>query len=114
MPDTRPPAEQWPVLQPSYCPTCQTTADVVFIGPATTLTGTQVNVWRCRACPADFTIAITHWPVLDGPDCPYCDSTATAWAALEPDQGGDLWTCPRGHEFVLTPEGLIILPEDAP
>ncbi|XVQ08117.1 hypothetical protein ACQP1W_36945 [Spirillospora sp. CA-255316] len=109
----QPPAEHWPLLTPPDCPTCQRPADVVFIGPATALDGPEVNVWRCRACPADWTIPVTHWPVLDGPGCPNCQSTVTCWAALDLDQWGDLWVCEHGREFTLTPEGLIILPEDA-
>ncbi len=60
--------------------------------------------WRCRACPADFSIPAVRWPVLDGPDCPSCRTEVTCWAALAPDALGDLWTCEHGHEFVLTPE----------
>ncbi|GLZ09610.1 hypothetical protein Acsp03_70760 [Actinomadura sp. NBRC 104412] len=108
----RPPAEQWPVLGGPDCPTCQRWTEVTFIAPTTTLDGTDLNTWHCRACRTDWAIPITRWPVLDGPGCPTCHSTATCWAALDPDQGGDLWLCEHGHEFVLTPEGLIILPED--
>lgn len=108
-----PPVEQWPLFTPPDCPTCQCPADVAWIGPATLADGAQVNVWRCRACPADWHIPVTRWPVQDGPDCPYCRTEVTCWAALAPDHTGDLWTCQHGHEFVLTPEGLIILPEDA-
>lgn len=113
MAHTYPPAEQWPVVQEPDCPTCQTTSQVVFIGPATFLDGGEANVWHCRACPADWAIPITRWPVNDGPDCPYCDRPGTVWAALAPDDLGDLWVCEHAHEFVLTPEGLIILPEEA-
>ncbi|MEU9870679.1 hypothetical protein AB0C87_22815 [Actinomadura sp. NPDC048021] len=108
-----PPPDQWPVLAPPDCPTCQRTADVAWIGPATLANGAEVNVWRCRACPADWTIPVTHWPVTGGPDCPSCLTEVTCWAALAPDTPGDLWTCEHGHEFILTAEGLIILPEDA-
>ncbi|GLZ14186.1 hypothetical protein Acsp04_44210 [Actinomadura sp. NBRC 104425] len=111
--EPRPLAEQWPLLTAPDCPTCQRPADVVFIGPATTCDGTEVNVWHCRTCPADWAIPVTHWPVQDGPDCPYCLTPATCWAAIDPDNAGDLWTCQNGHEFTLTPEGLIILPGDA-
>ncbi|KAB2347257.1 hypothetical protein [Actinomadura rudentiformis] len=110
MADIFPPVDQWPVLQPPDCPTCQATTGVVFIGPADRIDGGTVNLWHCRACPADWTTPITHWPVLDGPDCPYCNSTDTCWAAIAPDHRGDLWTCPQDHEFVLTPEGIVITP----
>ncbi|GGT58137.1 hypothetical protein [Actinomadura citrea] len=108
-----PPVEQWPVLAAPDCPTCQCPADVAWIGPATSATGTEANVWHCRSCRAEIYVPVTHWPVLDGPDCPYCRTVVTCWAALALDIPGDLWTCEHGHEFVLTPEGLIILPEDA-
>lgn len=111
-PDT-PPVEQWPLLAAPDCPTCQRPTEVAWIGPATLADGAEVNVWRCRACPADFSIPAVYWPVLDGPDCPHCHTEVTCWAALAPDALGDLWTCEHGHEFVLTPEGLIVLPEDA-
>ncbi|GAA2631032.1 hypothetical protein SMC26_23695 [Actinomadura fulvescens] len=107
-----PPADQWPVLNAPDCPTCQTTTDVVFIGPADRIDGGQVNVWHCRTCPADWTIPVTHWPVTSGPACPYCHTAVTCWAAIEPDQLGDLWLCEHGHEYVLTPEGLVITPGD--
>ncbi|GLZ05279.1 hypothetical protein Acsp03_27450 [Actinomadura sp. NBRC 104412] len=105
-----PPAEQWPLLTGPDCPRCDRPTDVEWIGSATSLDGTEVSVWHCHACPADWTIRTTLWPVLDGPDCPTCDRPGTVWAALDPDEGGDLWICPDGHEFTLTPEGLIILP----
>jgi hypothetical protein len=114
-PAALPPVEQWPMVTPPDCPTCQRPTDVVWIGPATFGTGTdgaEVNVWRCRACPADWFIPVTYWPVLDGPACPYCRTEVTCWAALALDHGGDLWTCEHGHEFALTPEGLIIPAED--
>lgn len=112
-PQDFPPVEQWPMVSPPDCPRGQHHADVVWIGPATYQDGAEVNVWRCRVCRHDWPIRITRWPVEDGPDCPYCRTEDTCWAALAPDTSGDLWTCGNGHEFVLTPEGLIILPEDA-
>ncbi|WP_207945051.1 hypothetical protein, partial [Actinomadura rubrisoli] len=105
-----PPADQWPVLQPPDCPTCQTPTEVVFIGPADRLDGGQTNVWHCHACPTDWAIPVTRWPVADGPDCPYCLTECTSWAALDPDRHGDLWTCHNGHEFVLTLDGTVITP----
>ncbi|MFF5265384.1 hypothetical protein ACFY4C_41420 [Actinomadura viridis] len=111
-PPPYPPPEQWPLLTGPDCRRCQDPAEVVRVGPTTTLTGTQVNVWHCRACLADWTIPVTHWPVLDGPNCPHCDTTVTCWAAIAPDYLGDLWLCEHGHEFVLTPEGLVIISED--
>ncbi|MFD0687357.1 hypothetical protein [Actinomadura fibrosa] len=113
MADLFPPPQQWPVLQPPDCPTCQTGADVVFIGDADRIDGGQANIWHCRSCPDDFATTITFWPVLEGPDCPYCGQGFTCWAAIDPDHGGDLWTCEHGHEFVVDPEGLIVLPKDA-
>ena len=104
----QPPPEHWPLLTPPDCPTCQRPSEVVYIGPATTLGG-EVNVWRCRACPADWTIPVTYWPVDDGPPCPRCTST-TCWAAIDPDHLGDLWVCACGHELVLTREGIVITP----
>ncbi|WP_433474973.1 hypothetical protein ACQPZP_40900 [Spirillospora sp. CA-142024] len=112
-PQNFPPVEQWPTVTPPDCPLCQRPADAVWIGPATYQDGTEVNVWRCRACRHDWHIPTRHWPVLNGPDCPYCLTKDTCWAAHAPDVPGDLWTCDNGHEFVLTPEGLIILPEEA-
>ncbi|MES9606169.1 hypothetical protein [Actinomadura sp. NPDC000929] len=112
-PPELPPVEQWPIITGPDCPLCERPADVVYIGPATTPAGKAVTCWQCRACRHDWTIRAHHWPVQDGPDCPYCLTEVTCWAALAPDTPGDLWTCHNGHEFVLTPEGLIILPEDA-
>ncbi|MUN35475.1 hypothetical protein [Actinomadura litoris] len=108
-----PPVQQWPILAGPDCPTCGRDTDVTWIGPTTTATGAEVSVWHCRACPTDWPIPTTRWPVLDGPDCPRCHTEITSWAALAPNHGGDLWTCHHGHEFVHTPEGLIILPGDA-
>lgn len=76
------------------CPACQTPTTVVYIGPADRLDGGQATVWHCRICPHDFAIP------------------ATCWAAINPDRLGDLWTCQHSHEFVLTPEGLVITPGD--
>ncbi|WP_412516481.1 hypothetical protein K8Z49_37915 [Actinomadura madurae] len=109
-----PPVEQWPLLTPPDCPTCQRPTGTAWIGPATMANGAEVNVWHCRACPADWAIPVIHWPVLDGPECPFCLTPVTCWAALAPDALGDLWTCEHGHEFVLTPEGLVIPPQDVP
>lgn len=108
-----PPVHHWPILTCPDCPLCDRPADTAFIGPATTAAGDHVTAWQCRACRHDWTIPAHHWPVTDGPDCPYCRTEVTCWAALAPDTLGDLWTCEHGHEFVLTPEGRIILPEDA-
>ncbi|MFG2002113.1 hypothetical protein ACGFNU_23475 [Spirillospora sp. NPDC048911] len=116
VPASFPPPDQWPILTGPHCPACQTDApgDVVWIGTANDLdTGDKVHLWTCRACCTDWTIPITHWPILDGPDCPYCATESTFWAAIDPDHDGDLWMCEQGHEFVLTPEGVIVLPEDA-
>ncbi|MFC9975210.1 hypothetical protein ACFVH6_30380 [Spirillospora sp. NPDC127200] len=113
MADLFPPADLWPVLQPPDCPNCQTTADVVFLGPADRLDGGEATVWHCRTCPADWAIPATWWPVSDGPDCPTCHTSFTCWAAIDPDHLGDLWLCEHAHEFVVTPEGLIVLPKDA-
>jgi len=113
-PDT-PPVEQWPLLAAPDCPTCQRPTEVAWIGPATLADGAQVNVWRCRASPR----RLLHprrllGPSSTGPNCPHSPPTeVTCWAALAPDALGDLWTCEHGHEFVLTSEGLIVLPEDA-
>ncbi|MDL4772482.1 hypothetical protein [Actinomadura xylanilytica] len=107
-----PPVQQWPVLDGPDCPFCARPDHVRWAGPAT-YPGAEVTGWECRNCLGTWTISITHWPVLDGPDCPHCLTPVTCWAAIEPDHHGDLWTCEHGHEFVLTPEGLVILPEDA-
>ncbi|TDB71687.1 hypothetical protein E1264_42320 [Actinomadura sp. KC216] len=105
-----PPAEHWPTGAPPDCPTCERPTEVVFIGPATLADFTEVNVWRCRACPADWYIPVTRWPVTNGPNCPYCHDQGTCWAAHAPDVPGDLWSCEDGHEFVLTHEGIVITP----
>jgi hypothetical protein len=107
-----PPDQQWPVPVAPDCPTCARPTGVTWIGNATTNGGADLSVWHCRTCPTTWTIPATHWPVLDGPDCPYCYTAVTCWAALDPDHAADLWTCEHGHEFILTPEGMIILPED--
>ncbi|WUI00958.1 hypothetical protein OHR68_03810 [Spirillospora sp. NBC_00431] len=108
-PAKTPPVQQWPILTPPDCPTCQRPADVVWDGPAT-LAGVDLNAWHCDACSDFWDIPVTHWPVTDGPDCPYCRTEVTCWAALAPDTLGDLWTCEHGHEFVLTFDGFVITP----
>ncbi|MEW2353063.1 hypothetical protein [Spirillospora sp. NPDC029432] len=110
MTDPFPPVHHWPVLSAPDCPTCQTHTEVVYTGLADRLDGGQATVWHCRPCSTDFAILATRWPVTEGPDCPYCGTDATTWAAIEPDRMGDLWLCGYGHEFVLTPEGLIVPP----
>ncbi|QKW35002.1 hypothetical protein HUT06_13990 [Actinomadura sp. NAK00032] len=114
-PPELPPADQWPILTGPDCPNCDVPDDVTWQGAATDLDygGAPVHLWQCGGCCAEWAIPAHHWAVLDGPDCPYCRTEVTCWAALAPDALGDLWTCEHGHEFVLTPEGRIILPEDA-
>jgi hypothetical protein len=107
-----PPVANWPILTPPDCPTCRTCTDVTWTGHATDMDdGSPVLLWECRACTADWCIPTQYWPVLDGADCPYCASPNTCWATVAPEHPGDLWTCDYGHEFVLTPEGLIITPD---
>ncbi|MFI0367572.1 hypothetical protein ACH35V_06805 [Actinomadura sp. 1N219] len=108
-----PPVQQWPIVTPPDCPLCDRPADVVFIGPATLYDGAEVNAWHCRACRHDWHIPVTRWPVEDGPNCPHCLTRDTFWAALALDIPGDLWHCTYGHEFVLTPAGDIVRPQDA-
>ncbi|WP_026400704.1 hypothetical protein [Actinomadura rifamycini] len=112
-PDHFPPIDQWPTVHEPDCPTCQAATEVTYIGPATYADGTEVTTWHCRPCRTDWAIPVTHWPVLNGPDCPICQTPGTFWATIAADHHGDLWICPRDHEFVLTREGLIVLPEDA-
>ena len=114
VPPNVPPVTQWPVMLAPDCPDCQRPDDVTWYAPAISLdTGAEVNLWQCGACCAVWPIPVTRWPVLDGPDCPYCLTPVTCWAAIDPDNAGDLWTCEHGHEFTLTPDGLIIRAEDA-
>lgn len=109
-----PPVEHWPMILPPDCPACDGTDHVNYSGPATSLEDDgPVMLWECGECCAEWAIPAHHWPVLDGPDCPYCASVFTCWATYAPEHCGDLWLCEHGHEFVLTPEGLIVLPEDA-
>ncbi|WP_433467014.1 hypothetical protein [Spirillospora sp. CA-128828] len=114
-PDELPPVEQWPILTGPDCPDCGATDYVRWRGSALGLdyNGDPVNLWECGECCGEWAVPAHHWPVTDGPDCPYCRTDVTCWATLAPDVPGDLWTCHNGHEFVLTLEGLIVLPEDA-
>ena len=114
-PPILPPIEQWPLILPPDCPHCGRPDDVDWTRTTPAPPGefgdaAQVNRWQCRACRAEWAIPVTRWPVLDGPDCPTCLTPVTYWAALAPDHYGDLWVCRYGHEFVLTPDGLIFLP----
>ena len=107
-----PPPEHWPVVTPPDCPLCQRHTDVAWIGPATYRDGTDVNAWHCHGCRHDWHIPVTRWSVDDGPDCPTCLTAVTGWAAMDPDRRGDRWICRNGHEFVLTDEGLVIVPDN--
>ncbi|KAB2371123.1 hypothetical protein [Actinomadura montaniterrae] len=110
-----PPADNWPILAPPDCPSCETSTEVTWSGRATSLDdGAEVLLWECGGCCTDWCIPAKYWPTLDGPDCPTCGSLNTCWATYAPEHPGDLWTCDNGHEFVLDPEGLIFLPEDTP
>jgi hypothetical protein len=106
-----PPATLWPSPTGPDCPSCaHDTTD--WSGTARSLDDpdTIVHLWQCPACRAEWTIRVTCWPVLDGPDCPVCEIPETRWTGIDPDHHGDTWTCPAGHEFVLTPEGFIYVP----
>ncbi|KAB2386425.1 hypothetical protein [Actinomadura montaniterrae] len=108
-----PPAEHWPVLAGPDCPGCGGTDWVNYSGSVTSLEDGLVLLFECGECCTEWAIPAHHWPVLCGPDCPTCGSLNTCWATYAPEHPGDLWTCDNGHEFVLDPEGIIILPEDA-
>ncbi|WP_433328207.1 hypothetical protein [Spirillospora sp. CA-294931] len=87
---------------------------MTWSGPAVSLDTSQpVNLWECGACCTEWAIPVTHWPVLHGPDCPFCGSQITTWAALAPEHNGDLWLCEWGHEYLHTPDGLIVVPGEA-
>lgn len=113
-PHNYPPVEQWPTVHGPVCNTCDTDAKVNWRGTATDVdTGEPVTLWECGGCRSDWCVPVTHWPVLEGPNCPVCGIEHTFWAAMAPDRNGDLWMCEGDHEFVLTLEGLIVIPEDA-
>ncbi|WP_067475301.1 hypothetical protein [Actinomadura hibisca] len=109
-----PPSAQWPALIGPWCPMCDRADRMRWTGAGHDPDGTDINTWRCRGCGTELWTETTWWPVYDGPDCPTCHTPVTCWGAIAPDHLGDLWLCEYAHEFILTPEGLIVLPgEDA-